>query len=479
MVHERKFNVKPTPSSSKLIICLILTLIIALTTMTCSPARLNQPVSAWVDQNNNAKRDAGEPPLEGVQFNAYDTKNRDATLEDSAITDWDGKAILSFDKPANTSIKISIDAIPPEGYRSLVTGLKSIKNFGDVKNPPIDFGFTQLAGFLSPTPKTPGLDCAIYPLKDEDIGVENLAYNSNLGLWAINLDGGVIVFSGSKYPLRTFPPLQEYSGSDTSVDIHPNGSIFLRADSYIAQYKNDQWKVYKFSNIMHSMFTTLSTTADGNYWFNLNQFDSMLVSFNPYKHTWRFYGPASIADSKFQVFIFESSGAYYAQYKDLSPLPEEELVLPDGWSMIDQHVFSPNELEPLPIEGWIEHAKRAPDGTIWFTQGLGVSSFNPSSHTLINFSPPTSALGEPFSIEDIAPDPDGSVWMIAIDEHPYLFHLQFSDNSLASPHWTIYDPRDGFRDDISLHKIVTDDSGGIWLGYEWVNEIARCTPIVR
>jgi hypothetical protein len=472
--------VKPPPRSSKLIVCLILILIVTLTTITCSPAGMSQPVTAWVDQNNNAIRDVGEPPLEGVQFNADNTKYGDITLEDSAITDWNGEAILRFNRSDCDSIKISINASLPEGYQPFDTDSKRIKNCGGDKPHPIDFGFIQLAGFPSPTPKIPGFDCVIYPLKEEDIGVENLAYNSKLGLWAINFDGGVIVFSASKYPLRTFPPLQEYSGSDTSVDIHPNGSIFLRADSYIAQYKKDQWIVYKFSNIMHSMFTTLSATADGNYWFNLNQFDSMFASFNPYNHTWRFYGPASIADSKFQVFIFESSGAYYAQYKDLSPLPEEELVLPDGWSMIDQHVFSPNELEPLPIEGWIEHAKRAPDGTIWVTQGLGVSSFNTSSHTLINFSPPTSALGEPYIIEDIAPDPDGSLWVIAKDEqHPYLFHLQFSENSLASPHWTIYDPRDGFLDDTSLHRIVTDDSGGIWLGYEWVNEIERCTPIVR
>lgn len=479
MVHERKFNVKPPPHRLKLFVCLILSLIVAITTLSCSPVGWSQRVSAWVDENKNAKRDAGEPPLEGVIFHAYDTNNGDTTLEDSAITDWNGKALLEGDRPANGSIKISIEAIPPEGYQSLANGLKRIKNLGDDTIPPINFGFTQVAGFLSPTPKTPALECTIYPLKAEDTAVENLIYDSNLGLWIINFDGGVTEFSASKYPWKTFPPLQEYSGLDTEVDIHPNGSIFLRVDPYIAQYKNAQWIVYKYSNIMHSMFPTLGTTTDGNYWFNLNQIDSMFASFNPQTHAWRFYGPASIAESKFQVFIFEISGAYYAQYSDKTSLPEEELVLPDGWSMVDQHIFSPDELAPLPIVGWIEHAKRAHDGTIWFAQDTGIASFNPSSHTLDMYDYPTNALSESYSAEDIAPDPDGSLWMIAKDEHPYLIHLQPSVNSSDNPAWTIYDPRDGFPDDTSLHKIVEDDAGGIWLGYEWANEIVRCTPAMK
>jgi hypothetical protein len=261
MVHERKFNVKPTPRSSKLIVCLILTLIIALTTMTCSPVRLSQPVSAWVDQNNNLKKDQGEPPLEGVQFNAYDTINGDATLRDSAITDWEGKAILSFDKPASGPIKISIDAIPPEGYQPIEKGSKRIKNFGDSDKPPIEFGFSRVAGIESPTPKPPALDCTIYSIKSEDF-----AYDSKIGLWAANFDGAA-KYSSENNTWQNFPQLPENSSLVQGIEIDPTGEVFLRTWDSIAKLVNDQWQPSEKNRSIEEWVHSFGESSDGTIWY--------------------------------------------------------------------------------------------------------------------------------------------------------------------------------------------------------------------
>jgi len=426
---------------------------------------------AWVDQNANGTRDVGEPPLEGVHFRVYDTTRGNAEVGSRAITDWYGRTTLLVWLPGCPSAKFSVGAEPPEGYLPIVDAPIPIEGSGYGSDAPIDLGFVRVAGYPSPTPYIPGLECTLYPIEAEDF-----AMASDLRIWAASWHGAA-QYSPEGDTWHTLPELPEQAGLVEGIDIHPSGQVALRSYNSVAHLEDGHWRLteYDFRSI-DNLVPSFGASADGTLWYAVAAPPDMLVSFNPHTALWHLYGPSSRADSALEAIILELPGARYASFRYGPSTPETAPVLPDGWTISHQRTFSPADFVSIPLEGWIEDAELASDGTIWVAHSFGISSFNPASRAYMAYIP-ADALDYLPPIKDIALAPDGSLWAVAEDAHPLLLHLRPTSNSAERPRWTVFDPRDGFPDDTSLRAVAVAVSGDVWLGYGSSNRTARCTPI--
>ena len=79
---------------------------------------------AWVDENRNRELDAGEPPLESVEFKIEDILNN-VHPTGVSISDRDGVANVGFSGGGTTKLEedavcdLEVYATPPAGYTQL------------------------------------------------------------------------------------------------------------------------------------------------------------------------------------------------------------------------------------------------------------------------------------------------------------------------------------------------------------------------
>lgn len=102
---------------------------------------------AWIDENRNGIKDAGEIPLPNVQFLVDDMHNEYTNVASEVVTDKDGKAILFVWLPGCPRVKMEVYPIVPQGYE--LTTSPRLKN---TKDKLYEFGFVYLAGISTETP---------------------------------------------------------------------------------------------------------------------------------------------------------------------------------------------------------------------------------------------------------------------------------------------------------------------------------------
>ena len=103
-------------------------------------------VVAFSDDNGDGLQDTGEAGVAGVAVSLQHTKPPDNTPEQK-MTDASGAAQISADKNCPVDDKITVNAVPPEGYTSTTS-----VHFGPYPVPEMTYdSYTQVA--LEPIPE--------------------------------------------------------------------------------------------------------------------------------------------------------------------------------------------------------------------------------------------------------------------------------------------------------------------------------------
>jgi hypothetical protein len=99
---------------------------------------------SWLDENENGKWDANEPPLPGVQFSIG---------WDQPVSDFkgEGHGALVTVYICNSAHQVPVSAVPPNGYRPTTSTIITSSG-GEGSHGPFQFGFTYLLGVPTTTP---------------------------------------------------------------------------------------------------------------------------------------------------------------------------------------------------------------------------------------------------------------------------------------------------------------------------------------
>ena len=230
-----------------LIIAIIVVCLIGFSSSIRGECGWNAPVLSWVDENGNGQWDTGEPPLEDVQLHVNDTLNNYKDVGRQSISDWNGRSNVLVWLPGCPSARFEVYAVPPTGYQLTTNNFVQITGPGYGNSDPIQFGFSRLAGFPSPTPYAPGLTCKVYSQPAQDISAasdgaiwtvyfdEVAKYDRNLDTWRI--------FTFTNQTPTFFDRIQ--TGAD-------NIAWASRLDSGVAHLKGGSWNEYSGEhNFLH------------------------------------------------------------------------------------------------------------------------------------------------------------------------------------------------------------------------------------
>lgn len=434
----------------------------------------NATALSWVDENGNGQWDAGELPLEGVQFHVNDTLNNSKDVGGRSVSDWNGHANIFVWLPGCPAARFEVYAIPPTGYQLTTDRVVQVTGPGYGNSDTIHFGFSRLPGFQSPMPYAPGLTCKVYPQPAQDISTA-----PDGSVWTVYYDQVARydpVFDAWHVFTFTNPAPTFFDRVQTGAD---NIVWVSGLESAAARFQAGTWNQYNGEhNFIAATEPSIGKTPDGEIWFAPQAPPDTLAAFNPASNTWRaYYDNGGWHETPFSVRLVTDGSVWRAAFGFRSSLTPTLETDPVKWTIYDRHTFSDSEIRPTPLEGWINAAAVAPNGALWIAYSFGLGQFDPATNewTLYNADTTNGVLSE--APEKLAVAPDGSVWIAASGgAHPLAFHFTPVRQN-KSEGWRKYDPRDGIPDASEINSVEVSRDGSVWFGFDFQTGIARCTPI--
>ena len=435
----------------------------------------NAPALSWVDENGNGLWDAGELPLEGVQLHVNDTRNNYKDVGRRSVSDWNGHANVFVWLPGCPAARFEVYAIPPTGYQLTTKSVVQVAGSGYGNSDPVMFGFSRLAGFPSPTPYAPGLTCKVYPEPAQDIMAA-----SDGSVWTVYYDH-VSRYNPDLDTWHTFTVTSQMPTFFDRIQIGADNITWVsRLESVAARFQAGTWNQYSGEhNFIAATEPSIGKTPNGEIWFAPEAPPDTLVAFNPASNSWRaYYDNWGWHETPYSVRLVTDGSVWRAAFgsrSSLTPTLETDLV---KWTIYDRHTFSDSEIQPTPLEGWINAAAVAPNGVLWIAYSFGLGQFDPATNewTLYNADTTNGALSE--EPKKLAIAPDGSVWIAASGgAHSLAFHFMPTAHLNKSDGWHKYDPRDGIPDASGINSVEVSQDGSVWFGFDSQVGIARCIPI--
>jgi ligand-binding sensor domain-containing protein len=432
------------------------------------------PALSWVDENGNGQWDAGELPLEGVQFHINDTRNHYQDVGGRSISDWNGRANVFVWLPGCPAAHFEVYAVPPTGYQLTTSRVIQIAGLGYGNRDSIYFGFSRLAGFPSPTPYAPSLTCKVYPQPAQDISTA-----SDGSVWTV-YDDQVARYDPDLVTWHVFTFTNQGPTFFDRIQIGADNTVWVSKLEFVAaRFQAGTWDQYNGEhNFMAATEPSIGQTPSGEIWFAPQAPPDTLAAFNPASNSWRVYysnwGTHETPDSVRLVTDGSVWRAAFGDRSSLTPTLETDAV---KWTIYDRHTFTDSEIQSTPLEGWINDAAIAPNGVLWIAYSFGLGQLDPTTNewSLYNADTTNGALSE--APKRLAVAPDGSVWVAASGgAHSLAFQLTPALWLNQSAGWRKYDPRDGIPD-AEIDSIEASQDGSIWFGFNSQIGIARCTPI--
>lgn len=407
---------------------------------------------AWVDVNRNDIRDPSDSPLPGVTFHVNDTLNKYPDVGDSRPSNWKGEAGLSVWLPGCPKAEFEVYADTLPGYRAL----SDARQPADAKSSDqvFEFGFVQLPGIPTITPRPQTFSCMSYHL--------GLANHYDITDIDIAADGTVWVATYNDGLRKLSPGSSEWvyikTGDDhannqvRSITPVADGSIWFGTESGAARWSQETgWTSYTSADgLINDSVYGIALSSNGDIWFATAGGVSQL---NAQTLTWKSVefeivsaiavSPDGIAwaapflDDQVRVVEYNHTGLQFGNGFD--------------YSYADQLLF-------------------APDGKLWIAGGEGVGHYDPDTGILTTFNRTSTqgAFVDSANALDIAPD--GSVWIAATTYTPVVYHfLPWLDTNTANA-WEFYDQRDGLptlpssaTNNDTVQAIAVAPSGDIWI----------------
>lgn len=410
-------------------------------------------VQAWVDINGNGLRDPSDAPLPGVTFHVNDTLNGYSDVSDAnSPTDWKGETQLSVWLPGCPNARFEIYPDAPAGYNALSSSRPIVAVTSTDKV--FDFGFSQLTGMPTITPRPSSPTCVSYHLGLANrYDITDIAVAADESVWVATYNNGI----------RKLPP-----GSE-------------------------EWEYFNHSNgLINNQVRSITPLDDGSIWFGTEGGASHLSSTG-----WESFtsNQGLISNSVYDIAVSSNGDLWFATGNGVSHLDVQTLIWksipldttthtitisPDGIVWVTPFLGNPSQVidagtEGLRLESKINFESAdellfAPDGNIWIAGFDGVGRYNPTTGSLDTYDSISTAGAFVDFANDLAIASDGSIWIAAGTYTPTVYHfIPWLDTSTSST-WRIYDHRDGLptlspsaTNDDSVQAIAIAPSGDIWI----------------
>lgn len=417
-------------------------------------------VQTWVDMNGNGLRDTNDTPLPGVTFHVNDILNGYTDVGDAnGPTDWKGEARLSVWLPGCPDARFEIYADTPTGYNAL----SNSRPIADVRSTDkvFDFGFSQLAGMPTVTPRPASPMCASYQIGiANQYDVSDMAIASDGSIWVATFGNGVSHYISEQDEWFRFTVKDGLvSNQIYSITALSNGDIWFAAKGGASVLSGTSWVSYtEKEGLINSEVFKIAQAPDQSIWFATEGGVSHLI---PSTNIWTNY---TTDDGLADNFI-----TYVAATSDNSiwfPTLTEgmtRLILPTSndeqprWITYSEYSEGENY---IPI-GFIDNIQIAPDGTYWFAGLEGLLQYDPTSKTW-NFDENNSNING--YVNSFTFGQDGSLWIASGVESPEIYHLNNQNV------WERYDSRDGLPtiDNANVNEdgaegIVVDQNNNVWV----------------
>ena len=198
---------------------------------------------AWIDSNSNGIFDNYESPLPGVAFHVDDVLNNYQEVNRPSVSNWNGEAALSVWLPGCPGTSFEIHPDVPQGFR-LTTGAKLAID-GGFQGKQFAFGFYQIDGFPTVTPRPRPPTCISYP------------FGTYINALAVSSDGSVWVSVYGKGVSRYIPKDNQWvsytkndglgSNNIRAITAGDNGIMWFGLVDGISKYENETWQSFTFS----------------------------------------------------------------------------------------------------------------------------------------------------------------------------------------------------------------------------------------
>lgn len=406
---------------------------------------------AWVDMNNNGMRDPGDPPLPGVTFHVNDTLNGYPDVGDSSPSDWKGEAGLTVWLPGCPKAKFEVYADTPTGYRAISETRQPADDRSS--DQVFEFGFVQLTGLPTITPRPQTFSCTSYHL--------GLASRYDITDIDIAADGTVWVATYND-GLRKLPPgslewvyIKRDDGliNDQVRSITPaaDGTVWFGTEGGALHWRQeDSWTSYTSADgLINNSVYGIALSPDGDIWFatagGVSQLDARTL-------TWE-----SVSYELVNAIAVSSDGTPWA-----APFLDDQVRVvehnSEGLQFGNGFDFS-----------YANQLLFALDRKLWIS-GDGVGQYDPITG-IVNIFDRESTQGafvDGSNALDLAPD--GSVWIAASTTTPIVYHfLPWLDTTSAGA-WEFYDQRDGLptlpesaTNNDTVHALAVTPSGNVWI----------------
>lgn len=415
-------------------------------------------VQTWVDLNGNGLRDTSDPPLPGVTFHVDDILNGYSEVGGAeSPTDWKGEARLSVWLPGCPSARFEIYPDIPSGYNALSNSrpIVDVKSFDKV----FDFGFSQLPGMPTITPRPPAPTCTAYQVGiANQYDVADIAIATDGSVWVATFGNGVAHYLPEQDEWVRFTARDGLVGNKVySITALSNGNIWIAARGGASVWNGTSWVSYSEKDgLINGEVFKVAQAPDQSIWFATEGGVSHLI---PGTNTWTSYTTNNGLADNFITYVIatpDNSVWFPTLLEGMS-----RLVLPTSsdekpqW--ITYHGY-PEEENYIPLN-FIDRIQIAPDGTYWFAGSEGLLQYDPTSNTW-DFDESSSTITD--YMNSFTFGPDGSIWIAAGRDAPEIYHLN------SQKIWERYDSRDGLigspnvKDD-RAEGIVVGQNGTVWI----------------
>jgi ligand-binding sensor domain-containing protein len=401
--------------------------------------------------NNNGVRDPSDPPLPGVKFHVNDSLNGYSDVGDSSPSNWKGEAGLSVWLPGCPDAKFEVYADVPAGYRAL----SDAKQPADDKSSDqvFEFGFAQLPGIPTITPRPQTFSCTPYHLgwaNHYDITDIDIAADGTV--WVATYDDGLRKLSPGSSEW-VYIKTEDGLASNQVRSIIPvaDGSVWFGTEGGASRWsQQDGWTSYTSADgLINNSVYGIALSPDGDIWLATAGGVSHL---DIQTSTWESVSYELVT----AVAVSPDGTAWAAPFLD----DQVRVVVPNSEGLQFGHGFDFSYADQLLF---------APDGKLWIA-GDGVGQYDPATGMLNIFDRESTqgAFVDAANALDIAPD--GSIWIAATTYTPVVYHfLPWLDASTATA-WEFYDQRDGLptlpesaTNNDTVQALAVTSSGNVWI----------------
>lgn len=424
---------------------------------------MNGVAQAWIDENENGIWEAGESPLQEVEFSiTYSSDSWNTSTRTSHTkSNWRGRGNFPEVRLPYCPDRTEVYAKAPDGYRLTTpeyidAGEGCVAWDRGIDNPFL-FGFTYLPGIPTVTPFPPAPNCTLFPTQLRSTPRE-VTFASNNTIWFRTLSEGVFNLDPTTNVWKNYRAEDGLASNEVrSLAISEDNIGWFGTDQGISRFDGTFWTTYTITNGLNSnSIVDVTIDPDGTVWSTTCA--GGIFRFVPDTNTWiaEVAQGDSCSDVTFHIYTATDGSLWLATIRDSIIQAVPATSFSDEGSTIN-YEFDPFE-SPDDLEG-IEAILPTND-KLWILtwSHFGYFDLETEEWQLVESDPKLKAL---------ALDSNGAVWL-GMHEDGIRRYTWNPDNQ--SGFWTYY--IDYELADSSIWTMTFAPDGMLWVGTS--EGVARC-----